>query len=99
MTQADFDSNPTAGYISDKLNLRGPFLVGGGVVAIVGYIILITEKRPGVAYVGTIIAAAGIFPTIAVNLAWAGSAAGGDVRRGASSVPPLCPRFIGRVKE
>jgi len=70
------------GYISDKLNLRGPFLVGGAIVAIIGYTILITETRPGVAYVGTIIAAAGIFPTIAVNLAWAGSAAGGDVRKG-----------------
>lgn len=33
-------------------------------------------------YAGTVIAAVGVFPTIAVSLAWAGGNAGGDIKRG-----------------
>ena len=64
------------------MNLRGPFIIGGSFVAIIGYIVLYTQSKPGPSYVGTFLAAAGVFPTIAVNLAWAGSMAGGDFRKG-----------------
>lgn len=36
----------------------------------------------GVAYAGAVIAACGVFPSIAVVLAWAGGSAGGEVKRG-----------------
>jgi hypothetical protein len=48
----------------------------------VGYIILYTQTKPGPAYVGTVLAAMGVFPTIAVDLAWAGGNAGGSMKRG-----------------
>lgn len=70
------------GIYSDRYNLRGPFIVGGCLVALIGYIILYTQTKPGVAYFGAILAATGIYPTIAVDLAWAGGNAGGDVKRG-----------------
>ncbi|KAL1743407.1 major facilitator superfamily domain-containing protein [Schizophyllum fasciatum] len=70
------------GFASDRLNLRGPFIIGGSFIAIIGYIVLYTQDAPGPSYVGTFLAAAGVFPTIAVNLAWAGSMAGGDIRKG-----------------
>ncbi|KAI5831300.1 MFS general substrate transporter [Schizophyllum commune Tattone D] len=70
------------GFVSDRMNLRGPFIIGGSFVAIIGYIVLYTQSKPGPSYVGTFLAAAGVFPTIAVNLAWAGSMAGGDIRKG-----------------
>ncbi|KAL1661826.1 major facilitator superfamily domain-containing protein [Schizophyllum commune] len=57
------------GFVSDRMNLRGPFIIGGSFVAIIGYIILYTQSKPGPSYVGTFLAAAGVFPTIAVNLA------------------------------
>jgi len=69
-------------YFSDKCNLRGPFVIGGSVVSLVGFIILITHTSPEVGYVGTIIAAAGGFPAIAVFMTWVASVAGGDVRKG-----------------
>ncbi|KAF8199780.1 major facilitator superfamily domain-containing protein [Mycena galopus ATCC 62051] len=53
------------GLLSDKYNLRGPFIMS-----------------PGAGYAGAVLSAVGVYPTIAVNLAWAGSIAGGDVRRG-----------------
>jgi hypothetical protein len=46
---------------------------------------LITETSPTVGYVGTFIAAIGVFPIVAVNMAWVSSAAGGEVRKGKSS--------------
>ncbi|TFK67364.1 MFS general substrate transporter [Pluteus cervinus] len=70
------------GFWSDRLNLRGPFIIGGSFVSLVGYIVLYTQDKPGPAYIGAILAAVGVYPTIAVDLAWAGSAAGGDVRKG-----------------
>ncbi|KIK98464.1 hypothetical protein PAXRUDRAFT_31147 [Paxillus rubicundulus Ve08.2h10] len=70
------------GIYSDKHKLRGPYVIGGAFVSLLGYIVLYTQSSPGASYVGTIIAAAGVFPTIAVDLAWAGSNAGGDLKRG-----------------
>ncbi|KAJ7451736.1 major facilitator superfamily domain-containing protein [Mycena galericulata] len=70
------------GFLSDKYNLRGPFIIGPCLVALVGYIVLYTQKAAGAGYAGAVLAAVGVYPTIAVNLAWAGSIAGGDTRRG-----------------
>ncbi|KAJ7217701.1 major facilitator superfamily domain-containing protein [Mycena pura] len=70
------------GLLSDKYNLRGPFVIGSSLVGLVGYIILYTQKSPGAGYAGAVLAAVGVYPTIAVDLAWAGSIAGGDVRKG-----------------
>ncbi|KAF7305963.1 hypothetical protein HMN09_00750700 [Mycena chlorophos] len=70
------------GILSDKYNLRGPFIIGPAFVSLIGYIVLYTQTKPGPSYVGAVLAAVGVYPTIAVNLAWAGSIAGGDVRKG-----------------
>jgi hypothetical protein len=72
------------GIISDNMKLRGPFVVLCASVAIAGYAILYATPagHAGVAYAGTVIAACGVFPSIAVVLAWAGGSAGGDVKRG-----------------
>jgi MFS family permease len=72
----------TAGILSDKYNLRGPFVIAGCTVSLIGYIVLYTQTRPGAAYAGAVLAAMGVYPTIAVDLAWAGGNAGGDVRKG-----------------
>ncbi|KIJ18602.1 hypothetical protein PAXINDRAFT_167193 [Paxillus involutus ATCC 200175] len=70
------------GIYSDKHKLRGPYVIGGAFVSLVGYIILYTQSGPGASYAGTIIAAAGAFAPVAVILAWAGSNAGGELKRG-----------------
>ncbi|KAG1821015.1 MFS general substrate transporter [Suillus subaureus] len=63
-------------------NLRGPFIIGGALVSLIGYILLYCSVRAGPSYVGACLAAAGDYPTVAVALAWAGSNAGGDLKRG-----------------
>ncbi|KAF9227226.1 MFS general substrate transporter [Gyrodon lividus] len=70
------------GIYSDKHKLRGPYVIGGAFVSLLGYIALYTQRSAATSYAGTVLAAVGVFPTIAVNLAWAGSNAGGDLKRG-----------------
>ena len=43
---------------------------------------LYTQKAAGAGYAGAVLAAVGVFPTIAVDIAWAGGNAGGDLKRG-----------------
>lgn len=90
------------GIMSDKHNLRGPYIIGSALIAIIGYIVLYTQTQAGVAYAGTVIATIGVYPTIAVNLAWASSAAGGDTRKGVTlamviglgNLGGICSSFI-----
>jgi hypothetical protein len=70
------------GIYSDKCQLRGPFVIGGATVSLIGYVVLYTRGTAGVGYAGTFLAAVGVFPTIAVMVAWAGGNAGGDMKRG-----------------
>ncbi|KAI9571124.1 major facilitator superfamily domain-containing protein [Boletus coccyginus] len=70
------------GIYSDVHKLRGPYVIAGAFVSLVGYIVLYTQTSAGASYAGAILAAVGVFPTIAVDLAWASSNAGGDVKRG-----------------
>lgn len=57
-------------YISNKVKLRAPFIIGSGFVAIIGYIILLTSPTPGGKYVAVFICAGGIYAGNALLLAW-----------------------------
>ena len=70
------------GIYSDKYRIRGPIIAGCAFISLIGYIVLYTQKAAGAGYAGALIAAAGVFPTVAVDLAWAGGNAGGDLKRG-----------------
>ncbi|OAX38186.1 MFS general substrate transporter [Rhizopogon vinicolor AM-OR11-026] len=70
------------GIYSDKYNLRGPYIIGGASVSLVGFILLYCSSRPGPSYIGVCLAATGTYAPVAVIIAWVGSNAGGDVRRG-----------------
>ena len=67
---------------SDRVNLRGPFIVTCALVSIIGYIIAYTTTTPGPRYTAAIIAACGAFPCIPISFAWAGGNAGGNMKRG-----------------
>ena len=76
------------------------------------FILMSTLPRAGdlahaaqISYGGTVIAACGVFPSIAVVLAWAGGSAGGDVKRGVAlamtigvgNLGGICSSFIYRT--
>ena len=39
-------------YTSDRTKMRGPFLLGGSTLAIIGYIMLLASRKPAVQYGG-----------------------------------------------
>jgi hypothetical protein len=70
------------GIYSDKQGIRGPYIIGPAFVSLVGYILLFCSTRAGPSYFGAFLAAIGVFPPIAIVLAWVGSNTGGDLKRG-----------------
>ncbi|KAI2635930.1 major facilitator superfamily domain-containing protein [Xylaria nigripes] len=70
-------------YFSDRVGRRSPFVVGCMMVIVVGFILCISTSNPGVVYAGVFIAAAGIYPAFAGNIAWLSSNLAGDYKRGA----------------
>ncbi|KAF9883845.1 hypothetical protein FE257_002736 [Aspergillus nanangensis] len=71
----------TVAILSEKTHRRAPFIMGGSALACIGYIILLTDNRPGVSYVGTIFAAAGIYPAVAIVLSWPANNVSGQTKR------------------
>ncbi|PIL24584.1 MFS general substrate transporter [Ganoderma sinense ZZ0214-1] len=61
-----------AGILSDRIRACGPFVLAGCTTALVGYVVLFATHTPGAGYAGTMVAACGMFPSIALVLAWAG---------------------------
>lgn len=72
-------------WISERHGRRGPYLFCSALVATVGYCILLSntnpEARPGVSYVGTFFAAAGIYPATGLVLSWPAVNVGGQTKR------------------
>lgn len=66
---------------SEKLRRRAPFIMGSSCLAILGYILLLSDKRPGVSYLGTIFAAGGIYPATAIVLGWLPNNVSGHTKR------------------
>jgi cyanate permease len=71
----------TFAVLSERFEKRAPFIIAGSSLAIIGYIILMSDHRPGVSYVGTIFAAAGIYPAVALTLAWPANNVSGQTKR------------------
>jgi MFS family permease len=57
-------------YYSDKLKNRGYFIVGGSIVAICGYIMLLAAQTNAVRYAGTFLVAIGVFQGSPMIMAW-----------------------------
>jgi hypothetical protein len=48
-------------YFSDKVRVRGPFIAGGCIIGICGYIMLLVSESNPVKYGGTFLIAVGVF--------------------------------------
>lgn len=70
--------------LSDRFKLRGPFVMGCSCLGLLGYALLYgtnPKTQPGAGYVGTIIAACGVFPTVPIMLAWGAGNAGSSLKK------------------
>lgn len=71
----------TVAVLSEKTRRRAPFIMGSSALACIGYIILLSQDQAGVSYFGTILAAAGIYPSVAIVLSWPANNVSGQTKR------------------
>lgn len=55
--------------------------MGSSALGCIGYIMLLSQHRAGVSYAGTIFAAAGIYPAVAIVLSWPANNVSGQTKR------------------
>lgn len=66
--------------VSDRVQLRGPFVVGAALIAAIGYILLATQETVAVRYFGMFLATQ-IFVSVALILTWVGNTHATDSKR------------------
>ncbi|PYH48311.1 MFS transporter [Aspergillus saccharolyticus JOP 1030-1] len=86
-----------AAVFSERTRRRAPFILAGTALAGVGYILLLSDPRPGVSYVGTILAAAGIYPAVAIVLAWPANNVSGQTKRAIANALQISIGNLGAV--
>jgi MFS family permease len=88
-------------HLSERFNRRAPFALASSTIAIIGYIILIANKsphtRPGLSYAGTFFAAAGIYPSTALALAWPANNVSGQTKRAVANAMQISIGNLGAV--
>ncbi|KAJ4251418.1 hypothetical protein NW762_011400 [Fusarium torreyae] len=86
---------------SEKLAKRAVFIAGSAGVAAIGYIILLANKnptaKPGVSYLGTFFAAAGIYPATALVLSWPAINVSGQTKRAIANAMQISIGNLGAV--
>lgn len=86
---------------SEKLGRRAVFIAGCSITAAIGYIILLANTdpvtRPGLSYVGTFFAAAGIYPATALVLSWPAINVSGQTKRAIANAMQISIGNLGAV--
>ncbi|PYH99394.1 MFS general substrate transporter [Aspergillus ellipticus CBS 707.79] len=67
--------------LSERTHRRAPFIMGSTALGCLGYILLLSDHRAGVSYLGTFFAASGIYPAVAIVLAWPANNVSGQTKR------------------
>ncbi|KAF2806909.1 MFS transporter [Mytilinidion resinicola] len=87
--------------LSERSGRRAPWIIASSIIAIIGYIILITNdsptKRPGVSYTGVFFAAAGIYPSVALSLSWPANNVSGQTKRATANAMQISIGNLGAV--
>jgi hypothetical protein len=71
----------TLSFLSDKINLKGPFVIAGLTSALIGYIMLLTVKTTVAKMVATCFVVGGIYPGVLLSVVWLGINNGGFTKR------------------
>ena len=82
---------------SERLKIRAPFIMGGSALAVIGYVILLSDTKAGVSYLGTIFAAAGIYPATAIVLSWPANNVSGQTKRATANAMQISIGNLGAV--
>jgi len=69
------------GFLADRSKKRGPYMIFFCIVAIIGFVMLISTSKPHVQYAGTFLVVSGIYPNVPLGVAWNGNNIGGATKR------------------
>ena len=83
--------------LAERTKLRAPFIIASTSLAIVGFIILITDSRPSAAYAGTVIAVAGIFPSAVTVVSWPANNVSGQTKRATTNAMQISIGNLGAI--
>ncbi|KAF1959380.1 MFS nicotinic acid transporter-like protein Tna1 [Byssothecium circinans] len=87
--------------LAEKYKRRALFTIITSALAIIGYIILLTNenpsKKPGVSYLGTFLAAMGIYPSVALVLSWPAVNVSGQTKRATANAMQISIGNLGAV--
>ena len=86
-----------ASILSQRIQFRSPIIIASISLAILGYVLLLSDPRPGVSYLGTIFAASGIYPAVALVLSWPASNVSGQTKRAVSNALQISVGNLGAV--
>jgi MFS family permease len=84
-------------FLSERYRRRAPLILASSSLAILGYILLLSDHRPGVSYLGTIFAAGGIYPSVALTLAWPANNVSGQTKRAIANALQISIGNLGAV--
>lgn len=71
----------TIAWISQRVGIRAPFIIGSALVAIIGYIVLLTSPTIGGKYASTFLIVGGIYSGNGILLAWPSENVAGATKR------------------
>ena len=87
--------------VSERYQRRAPFIIASALTAIIGYCLLLSNtdplKRPGQSYAGTFLAAAGIYPAVALTLSWPAMNVSGQTKRATANALQITIGNLGAV--
>ena len=87
--------------LAEKYKRRALFTLSTTSLAIIGYIILLSNKnptkRPGLSYAGTFLAAMGIYPSVALVLSWPAVNVSGQTKRATANAIQISIGNLGAV--
>ncbi len=69
-------------YLSDRVNLKGPFIIGCLATASLGYILLLTVSSTGAKIFATCCVVGGVYPGVVLATVWLGINTAGFTKRG-----------------
>ncbi|KAF2663781.1 MFS general substrate transporter [Microthyrium microscopicum] len=88
-------------WASETFRRRAPFAMACSFLALLGYIILLFNKQPTIhprtSYAGTFLAAAGIYSSTGLALAWPANNVGGQTKRAVASAMQISIGNLGAV--
>ncbi|KAM3080760.1 hypothetical protein ACMFMG_005690 [Clarireedia jacksonii] len=87
--------------LAEKTHRRAPFILLSSTLALIGYIILLSnshpKSKPGISYLGTFFAAGGIYPSTAIVLSWPAANVSGQTKRATATAMTITVGNLGAV--